>query len=354
MTETDAKIERFFCNQCSRKTRNFIRGEYFRSDYDPREGVGLNKRMLIIECCGCENLALVKMTHFSEHVDYFEDPNTGRPHIEELWEESIYPPVTYRTPPQWFDDLPDATLREISEEIYKSLQSESHYLATFGSRTLIDRLIVLTVGDKGNFQRGLNALIEGGKISQHERDILEPVVQAGHAAAHRGWAPSKDQLKIILDTVEGLIHRLLVLPSLAEQLEEAVPGRERKSPDKLAKSIPTEQRKIEAGPPDLRRLYEMVSAKLKSLGNDVKVRPQKHYIAFHRNRNFACVQLFTQKKILRVYLNIDPDSIEIDESCMRDVRQIGHFGTGDLEITIGKSSDIATSTRFFQMSYDAS
>jgi hypothetical protein len=105
------------------------------------------------------------------------------------------------------------------------LQTESHYLATFGSRTLIDRLIVLTVGDKGNFARGLAALQDEGKLSKHERDILEPIVQAGHAAAHRGWAPTKEQLAIILDTVEGLIHRLLVLPKLSEELEEAVPGR---------------------------------------------------------------------------------------------------------------------------------
>ena len=113
----------------------------------------------------------------------------------------------------------------LPERSYKSLETESHYLATFGSRTLIDRLIVLTVGDQGNFVQGLQALQDEGKIAQHERDILEPVIQAGHAAAHRGWEPSKEQLKFILDTVEALIYRLLVLPSLAELLEGAVPSK---------------------------------------------------------------------------------------------------------------------------------
>jgi hypothetical protein len=239
MTSTQ-EIERFFCNVCKRKTKHFIRGEYVKTEGDEQAPVSFTQRLLIIECCGCEHLALVKKTHFSEDVDYDHHPVSGEQITIANWDEVIYPPVTYRAPPTWFEDLPDPTLREISNEIYKSLQTGSHYLATFGSRTLIDRLIVLTVGDKGNFAKGLAALLDEGKISQHERDILEPVLQAGHAAAHRGWAPTKEQLAVILDTVEGLIHRLLVLPKLAEELEEAVPGRglaRRRRPSKRSQTL---------------------------------------------------------------------------------------------------------------------
>ena len=189
------------------------------------DGTSFTQEMMIVECCGCEHLAFSKRSHFSEHVGYEDHPVTGEMRMVPHWDEAIYPPVTYRSPPPWFEDLPDPTLRQISEEVYKSLQSESLYLATFGSRTLLDRLMVLIVGDKGNFEKGLSALIVEGKISEHERDILAPVLEAGHAAAHRGWAPTQQQFKTILDTVEGLIHRLLVLPKLAEELEEAVPSR---------------------------------------------------------------------------------------------------------------------------------
>ena len=171
------------------------------------------------------------------------------------WDEAIYPPVTYRSPPPWFEDLPDPTLRQISEEVYKSLQSESLYLATFGSRTLLDRLMVLIVGDKGKFEKGLNALIVEGKLSEHERDILSPVLEAGHAAAHRGWAPTQQQFKTILDTVEGLIHRLLVLPKLAEELEEAVPSRNSASAVKNISQVNIEKKIAVA--PAIVRVYLM-------------------------------------------------------------------------------------------------
>jgi predicted transport protein len=348
------EIEKFFCNVCKGKTKHFIRGEYVKIKEDERAPVSFTQRLLIIECCGCENLALVKKTHFSEDVDYDQDPISGEQIITANWDEVIYPPVTYRVPPTWFEDLPDPTLREISDEIYRSLQTGSHYLATFGSRTLIDRLIVLTVGDKGNFVKGLAALRDEGKISQHERDILEPVLQAGNAAAHRGWAPTKEQLATILDTVEGLIHRLLVLPKLAEELEEAVPTRGASAKAKAVEAIASVKVKIDAAPKDLRAIYDELAGRLKSLGDDVTVHPQKHYMAFRRNRNFASVQIYNMKKVVRVYLNLDPDAVESKGVSIRDVRQVGHFGTGHLEITIKAKKDIEAAAGLLKASYEAS
>jgi predicted transport protein len=351
---SSAEIEKFFCNNCKRKTNHFIRGAYSKTDEDERSAVSFTQKALIVECCGCERLALVKKTHFSEDVDYDHHPVTGETIAILNWDEMIYPPVSYRAPPAWFEDLPDPTLRAISAEIYKSLQTESHYLATFGSRTLIDRLIVLTVGDKGNFAKGLQALQDDGMISPHEREILNPVVDAGNAAAHRGWAPRKEQLDIILDTVEGLIHRLLVLPKLAEELEEAVPARNATTKNKAVDAISNVMAKVEAAPKDLRAVYDELSSRLKSLGKDVSIHPQKHYIAFRRNRNFACVQIYNQTKVIRVYLNVDPDAVKPADLPVRDVRQIGHFGTGDLEVAIRTKKDLDWAADFLKASYDAS
>lgn len=351
---SETRIEKVFCNKCKQRTRHFVRALHTVENYDKRSGTGRASLYMIVECCGCEDVAMVRKTHFSEHVDEYEDPSTGERFREELWDEEIYPPVTYRASPPWFDDLPDDTLREISAEIYKSLQTGSHYLATFGSRTLIDRLIVLTVGDKGNFTKGLQALQDAGKLATEERKILDPVVEAGNAAAHRGWAPTRDQIAVMLDTVEGLIHRLLVLPTLAEELKEAVPergGNAKTSRGKEGKPVLTVLDKIDAAPKELRLVYDELAAKLASFGDDVTVHPQKHYMAFRRSRNFASVQIYNQKKIIKVFLNLDPEYVPMKKAYMRDVRQIGHFGTGDLEVTLKKKSDIDAVERHLLASY---
>ena len=220
------KIEKYFCNICKGKTNHFIRGEYSPTRYSDDGDLWETIDMQIVECCGCDNVAFVKKSHFCEDFEYGVNPATGENELVPRWVQSIFPPVTYRAPPTWLAGIRDQALKNIARETYKSLETESHYLATFGSRTLIDRLIFLIVGDKGDFAKGLDALQAEGKISQQERDILKPVIEAGHAAAHRGWVPTEDQLNVILDTVEGLIHRLLVLPSRSDRLEKAVPNRE--------------------------------------------------------------------------------------------------------------------------------
>ncbi|MEH2489794.1 dsDNA nuclease domain-containing protein [Bradyrhizobium sp. AZCC 2230] len=207
--------------------------------------------------------------------------------------------------------------------------------------------------DQGNFAKGLKAIRDGGKISQHELEILEPVLQAGHAAAHRGWAPTREQLATILDTVEGLLHRLLVLPKLAEELEEAVPSRGGPKTKQVA-TLPNIKAKIDAAPKDLRAVYDDLAGRLKALGDDVSVHPQKHYIAFRRRRNFASVQIYNRKKVVRLYLNLDPDEVKVSGLAVRDVRQLGHFGTGDVEITIHTKKDVEMAGSLLKASYDAS
>jgi predicted transport protein len=111
---------------------------------------------------------------------------------------------------------------------------------------------------------------------------------------------------------------------------------------------------VPAAPKDLRPIYDELASRLKSLGDDVTVHPQKHYMAFRRNRNFASVQIYNQKKVVRVYLNLDPDVVEPNGRSIRDVRQIGHFGTGDLEITIKTKEDIEAAAGLLKASYEAS
>ena len=350
----DTAVEWFFCNSCSRKTKHFIRAEFEQTIDHP--AFTLKYRMLVTECCGCENLSFVKLSQDSDDYELAVDAETGEETA--IWREQIYPPVNFRNPPDWFEDLPDEVMRQISGEIYKSLQSGSNYLATFGSRTLIDRLIVLTVGDKGNFGKGLKALQEEGLVSQNERNILKPVIDAGNAAAHRGWAPSEEQIKVILDTVEGLIHRLLVLPKLSEELEEAVPSRNGKD---TAKSTPAKavntvsmSEKLRSAPDDVRELYDQVTSELKALGDDITIHQKKHYVAYRHHRNFASVQVYNRNRVVKAYLNLDPDEYEIDGSYMRDVRQIGHYGTGDLEITMSSVDDIEKAAPLFEQSYQQS
>ncbi|WP_374834511.1 DUF5655 domain-containing protein [Paenochrobactrum pullorum] len=102
----------------------------------------------------------------------------------------------------------------------------------------------------------------------------------------------------------------------------------------------------------LRNLFDTVKEHLEGLGDDVQFKALRFYFAFKRIKNFACVEIKTQERKLIVHVKVDPDTITLEDGFTRDVRTIGHFGTGDLEITIRSMDDFEKAKPLFDRSYE--
>lgn len=100
--------------------------------------------------------------------------------------------------------------------------------------------------------------------------------------------------------------------------------------------------------------YEAVKAFMLALGDDVQIKILKHYIAFKRIKNFACVEIHPQTQKILLYLKVNPETTQLEQGFTRDVRNIGHYGTGDLEVTITNDEDIEKAKNLISMSYDVS
>lgn len=100
--------------------------------------------------------------------------------------------------------------------------------------------------------------------------------------------------------------------------------------------------------------FEALKAFLLALGDDVQMKALKYYIAFRRIKNFACIEVRTQTENIVVYAKVDPTSIVLEPGFTRDVRTIGHFGTGELEITIKNDTDLERVKPLLLQSYEAS
>ncbi|MEA4856553.1 DUF5655 domain-containing protein [Solidesulfovibrio sp.] len=106
--------------------------------------------------------------------------------------------------------------------------------------------------------------------------------------------------------------------------------------------------------PEVKDLYHALEDYLLALGDDVTKKVLKHYIAFKRIKNFACVEVGVQAKRLVVAVKCPPTPENIIEGLTRDVRNIGHLGTGDMEITINTMDDFERAKPFLEKSYQAS
>ena len=105
---------------------------------------------------------------------------------------------------------------------------------------------------------------------------------------------------------------------------------------------------------ELQNLYSDLEAQLVALGDDVQQKTLKYYFAFKRIKNFACVEVHPQSQRLLVYLKVDPATVVLEPGFTRDVTKIGHFGTGDLEVSISSHEDLRRCEGFFLTSYENS
>ncbi|MGH3765677.1 MAG: DUF5655 domain-containing protein [Pseudonocardiaceae bacterium] len=104
----------------------------------------------------------------------------------------------------------------------------------------------------------------------------------------------------------------------------------------------------------LANLYSDLDVRLVALGDDVQKTVRQDYFAYKRLKNFACVEVHPNSGVLLMYLKVDPDTVDLVKGFSRDVRHIGHFGTGDLELRITNSEDLARAEPYVRSSYEAS
>jgi len=86
-----------------------------------------------------------------------------------------------------------------------------------------------------------------------------------------------------------------------------------------------------------------------SINETVEEVPKKFYIAYKVSQNFVCVE--AKKNRLLLFLKINPKDIEMPKNG-RDVSNIGHYGTGDLELTISNFDELESSKELIKKSFE--
>jgi len=86
------------------------------------------------------------------------------------------------------------------------------------------------------------------------------------------------------------------------------------------------------------------------LDDSVEEAPKKQYVAYKLTKNFACLEI--QKRKILVFLKLDPSEVSAMPANARDVREIGHFGTGDFELTVSEPGHLEEAFRLIRLSFE--
>jgi Domain of unknown function (DUF4145) len=127
--------------------------------------------------------------------------------------------------PAWLDKLPqDAQI--LMNEIYAAMDAGTFALPAMGIRAVVDVVSKeVQQGDIGSFRKKLDGLRDAGHLTPAHHDALDAVVDAGNAAAHRGFTPSAEALASMIAAVSHLLHAIYVMPESTRLLRAGTPAR---------------------------------------------------------------------------------------------------------------------------------
>lgn len=108
---------------------------------------------------------------------------------------------------------------------------------------------------------------------------------------------------------------------------------------------------MDVASPELLDRYYSIENFILALGDDVQKKTTDFYIAFRRIKNMACVELRNNLSKIVIYVRLNPDDITLEDGFTRDMREIGHYGTGDLEINILSDADFEKAKPLLEMSF---
>lgn len=100
----------------------------------------------------------------------------------------------------------------------------------------------------------------------------------------------------------------------------------------------------------LKTLYETIRDYILSLGDDITENHLKKYTAFKKTKNLVCIEVQRSKIILR--LSLDVNTVSFEDGFSRDMTNLGHYGTGDVEITITSREDFENAKPFIERAYN--
>lgn len=212
------------CNKCQSETKQeIVHSEKFK-DTDDEHYVWVENIYEMLKCRGCDAVILKHTEWFSEDYDEHGNPEPAF---------HFYPPSIFRPEPKWLSELDWSNheqkfIRELMKEIYSSLHNNTRRLATMGIRALVEHIMIKKVGNQGAFSKNLNSFETQGFISLSQKDILNTVLEAGHATIHRSYSPTTEDLHTCMDITESVVESVYIHPKKAKKLKKKIPKRRRK------------------------------------------------------------------------------------------------------------------------------
>jgi len=217
MPRTETKS---ICAKCGGPTQHVIIGSTIEEGtlepWSGSQGETWSERHEMVQCCGCGS---VSMRHTYESLSE-EAPTISYTYKDDLKTTTFAPFWTLG-----FDFEIPSRVGSLVAESYIAHYHGLYRLAGMGIRAALESVMLDKVGYKENFGMYIKAFRECGYLSVRDDGMIDAVIEAGHAATHRGWDPTSENISTALEILAALIVKLYHHEPRAARLEKEVPPR---------------------------------------------------------------------------------------------------------------------------------
>lgn len=187
--------------------------------------------------------------------------------------------------------------------------------------------------------KGTRLLCIASDFTRYDEHAVQQIPRNIELIRYRFFDPDL----LLLERVNTVSEKALDLAPAEAVSEALAPPSGRAARDK------TLEEQLAQNDQSIRDLYAVLTDFILSLGEDVQERQLKLYAAFRRIKNFACVVVLPKR--LLVMLKLDPRQVALEEGFSRDVSGVGHWGTGDLELTLRTAGDLEKAKPLIERCY---
>ena len=111
----------------------------------------------------------------------------------------------------------------------------------------------------------------------------------------------------------------------------------------------THLEKLALASESIKTLYHSICDFIESLGDDIAPNQLKLYLAYKKVQNMVCIELHNKQVVL--FIKISPDTVSLEDGFTRDMRGVGHYGTGDLQVIIKNAADFEKAKPLLERAY---
>lgn len=100
----------------------------------------------------------------------------------------------------------------------------------------------------------------------------------------------------------------------------------------------------------IQELMHVIREFVSGLDSAIEEVPKKFYIAYKSSKNILCME--AKGKNVKLFVKLKPSEVVEPPKSYRDVSNIGHYGTGEVEFTISTLEEFEEIKKYIEMAYN--